>query len=195
MPPPGHRPQIPGRPNIIRRDKSNPINNNINTPSPDILYRIVDETPPPPPKPLQPPSATEDRNLRRIDREARMKAHNERRNNRQPPRQRPVRPPPTKPNVFLPPDNIKNDLITPPPTKPNVFLPPFNNNDKKIDAIPPPIDNLKTPEDIVFIPTPDDVNKLYDNPFPKGTGNNPQFLLLTSGSLLVVGLIIAMNKR
>ncbi len=175
MPPPGHRPPIrDDRPNIhIRRPSQ--IINNINTPQPDIFYPIVNEKPPPPPTPLQPPPETEDRNLRRINREARMKAHNERRNNRQPPRQRPVRPPPTEPNVFLPPDNIKND--------------------KQIDAIPPPIDNLKTPEDIVFIPTPDDVKKLYDNPFPKGTGNNPHFLLLTGGSLLVVGLIIAMNKR
>ena len=91
MPPPGHRPFTVGnprngpptdhRPNIhIRRPSQ--IINNINTPQPDIFYPIVNEKPLQPPTPLQPPPETEDRNLRRINREARMKAHNERRNNK-----------------------------------------------------------------------------------------------------------------
>ena len=151
--PPTNRPIRDDRPNLRR---PNPINNNNNNPPANIVYSIVSQSQPPPPTQFKPPPETEDRNLRRINREARMKANRERRNNRQ----------------------LQ--------TKPNVFLPP-PDNDKKIDAIPPPIDNLKTPED--------NVKKIYGNPFPKGTGNNPQFLLLTGGSLLVVGLIIAMNKR
>ena len=153
------------RPRLLNSQQSphNPINNNNNPPA-NIVYSIVQPSSPAPPTslqsptPIKPPTETEDRNLRRINREARMKQNQQNREARK-----------------------KQNLN--------------NNNDKKIDAIPPPIDNLKTPEDIVIIPPPDNVKKLYDNPFPKGTGNNPQFLLLAGGSLLVVGLIIAMNKR
>ena len=122
------------RPRLLNSQQSphNPINNN-NSPPANIVYSIVQPSSPAPPTslqsptPIKPPTETEDRNLRRINREARMKANMERRNNRQLQ---------TKPNVFLPPpNNIKNDLITPPP------------NNIKNDIIPPPIDNLKTPDD------------------------------------------------
>ena len=127
MPPPGHRPQIPGRPNIIRRDKSNPINNNINTPPTDILYPIVNETPQPPPTPFPTPNEVNNsilRNLRTIDREARMKQNQLDREARK--REREER---------------KNLIETkPPPVVP--VIPPLNN-----EIIVPPQGDLKTPDD------------------------------------------------
>ena len=110
------------RPRLLNSQQSphNPINNN--TPPPNILYTIVNPATKPQPTPLKPPPETEDKKLRRINREARMKANQERRNNRQQP---------PKPNIYLPPDNIKNDLITPPP------------NDIKNDVVLPPIDIMK----------------------------------------------------
>jgi hypothetical protein len=160
MPPPGHRPQITGRPNIIRRDKSNPINNNINTPPPDLLYPIVNETPPPPPTPLQP---SEDKILRTIDREARMKQNQLDREARKREREERI-----KPNVFLPPNNIKNDIITPPPDN-------FKN-----EIIVPPQGDLKTPDDSTTL---------------KSSIKNDKNIYLIGGAALVAFLVIAMNKR
>ncbi len=163
MPPPGHRQPLRDRPNANRR-RHDPINNNINTPSPDILYRIVNETPPPPPTPtpLQP---SEDKILRTIDREARIKQNQLDREARKREREESI-----KPNVFLPPNNIKNDIITPPPDN-------FKN-----EIIVPPQGDLKTP---------DDSTTLKDAKITKDNKN----LYLIGGASLIAFLIIAMNKR
>jgi hypothetical protein len=155
------------------------------TPPPNLLYPIVEPSQPPPPTPFPTPNEVNNiisRNLRTINREARMKQNQLDREARQRQnqlnresrkREREERKKQnlieTKPNVFLPPDNIKNDIITPPPDN-------FKN-----EIIVPPQGDLKTP---------DDSNTLKD---AKITKDNKNIYLI--GGALVAFLIIAMNKR
>ena len=183
MPPPGHRPLTVGnprngpptdhRPNTIRRDKSNPINNNINTPSPDILYRIENETPSPPPTPLPTPNEVNEsilKSIRMANREARMKQNQLDREARKREREERIKQNPieTKPNVFLPPNNIRIDGITPPP------------DDFKNEIIVPPQGDLKITDDSTTL---------------KSEIKNDKNLYLIGGAALVAFLVVAMNKR
>ena len=181
MPPTGHRPLLPARdnrPRIIRRDQSNPINNNNNTPPPDLLYPIVQPSQPPPPTPFPTPDEVNNiisRNLRTINREARMKQNQLDREARK--RQREE----SKKQTIVPviPPQPVVPLIPPPPVVP--VIPPLNNNfnsDNKNDIIIPPQGDFKFDDSTTLKPIKNDKN-----------------IYLIGGTALIAFLVIAMNKR
>ena len=206
--PPKERPDPHRRAREQTKMRSNPINGN--TPQQTIMYPIASISTPTP-NVFLPPEVLEDRNLRRINREARMKANMERRRDRL---DIIVRPPiipviPTPTPVMPPPPPARPPPPAPAarPARPNritsnrpgsrkfeitarannnknpsvVPLIPPLTNNKNYDFITPPIDNLKT----------DDSTTIESATVTKDNQN----LYLIGGTALIAFLVVAMNKR
>ena len=157
-----------------------------------VIFPIVNNSAPTPNIFLS-PEIIEEKNLRRINREARMKENQERRNNNRnnirpapilPPR--PPRPPRPIKIISNTPDPIKLDI--PIKTDNNIINPPI------IPVIPPLFTDYKNTD--IIIPSNnnskiDESTTIQSATITKDNKN----LYLIGGTALVAFLVIAMNKR
>ena len=143
-----------------------------------VIFPIVNNSAPTPNIFLS-PEIIEEKNLRRINREARMKENQERRNNnRNNIRPAPILPPrpprPQRPGPIKTDNNIINPPIIP-------VIPPLFTDYKNTDIIIPSNNNSKI----------DESTTIQSATITKDNKN----LYLIGGTALVTFLVIAMNKR
>ena len=204
MPPNNNRPRSRAQEERIREQ----INNNV--PVPAIDFKIVtQESQPPTPNVFLPPEVLEDRNLRRVNREARLKANMERRRDRldiivRPPII-PVIPTPT-PTPVMPPPPVRPPP-PPRPARPNRITSNrpgsrqfeitarannYNKNPPVVPLIPPLVDN----KNYDFITPPDNLKTDDSTTIQSATvTKDNQNLYLIGGTALIAFLVVAMNKR
>ncbi len=147
-----------------------------------VIFPIVNSTP----KPILSPEIIEEKKLRTINREARMKENMERRiNNRNNIGPTPIILPPKPPKPPRPPRQQRPEPIK---TDNNIINPPF------VPVIPPLFTNYKNTDIII----PSNNNSKIDESTTIQTATTQKDnknLYLIGGTVLIVGLIIASNKR